>query len=613
MNFSTSIGISFEADATVTLYENSWNLFYWKMTYPFYYGVPGWIDLVFTIDANLVIKGNMSFVAKAVINGELDTGVKWDRTNEWSQIFARFASANVTSFAWQLAIGISVTPSISFRIEFLFYSVAGPFVEFKPYLTLEEITVLPNGTIFWDISVDFSIHVGVTFAGWLNAILGLGEWSWTLLDQNLWYWNGSWNIEPQPPRREYTHDLGISSLTVSPPIIINNKNALVNVTVTNSGDYNETSDITLSQNDSVIESRTHFDFTQGENVTLSFNWNATTLTPDSYILKARVNPVEGETNKGDNEMNITAQVVANNDIAIVDVKADPNETYVGHTVNITVRVENLGELTEDSNITVSANDTAIETRPINQLTPDQSIAMTFIWSTGGLDPGQYVIWANVSTLHYDINMTNNNLTRQENVVRLRMPLHDVAVTDVVAVVPHCSSKVGNDFWVFQGLPVHVNVTVLNKGDFDESVTVTLYYNSTANNSAKGINSPNILLSAGQSQTIVLVWNTTAIPYCLNYTITAVATVPLDNNTADNTLACEPINVRIMGDISGDGVVDGSDLIIIASAFGSYGPNCMYPGSSPSRRWNLDSDLNGDRRVDGSDLIVATRNFGRCSS
>jgi hypothetical protein len=198
------------------------------------------------------------------------------------------------------------------------------------------------------------------------------------------------------------------------------------------------------------------------------------------------------------------------------------------------------------------------------------------------------------------NVTGNYSTR----------VHDVAVTSLVAFVPHCSSKVGNDLWVFQGLPVYVNVTVLNKGGFDENVTVGLYYNSTNSNSQKGISSPNILLSPGQSQTIVLVWNTTAMPSRLNYTITAVATISADNNPADNTLACGPVNVRINGDINGDGKVDGKDIALEGLSFGSCGPDFLYPGSPPSARWNLDCDMNGDNRIDGKDLTLTALHFGQ---
>jgi len=63
------------------------------------------------------------------------------------------------------------------------------------------------------------------------------------------------------------------------------------------------------------------------------------------------------------------------------------------------------------------------------------------------------------------------------------------------------------------------------------------------------------------------------------------------------------------DINGDGTVDGSDLIIIARAFGSYGPNYLYSGSPQHPRWNPIADVNSDGAVDGSDIILATRMFG----
>ena len=183
----------------------------------------------------------------------------------------------------------------------------------------------------------------------------------------------------------------------------------------------------------------------------------------------------------------------------------------------------------------------------------------------------------------------------------------VAVTSVVAVVPHCSSKMGIDLWVFQGLPVYVNVTVLNKGDFDENVTVTLYYNITANSI---IGTQNVTLSPGRNETVAFVWDTTGVPYCQNYTLTAVATIPLDNNPADNTQAFGPIDVRIMGDINGDGKVDGIDIVLVARAFASYGPDYEYAGSAPSLGWNLDCDINGDNKVDGIDIVRVARNFGK---
>jgi parallel beta-helix repeat protein len=223
-----------------------------------------------------------------------------------------------------------------------------------------------------------------------------------------------------------------------------------------------------------------------------------------------------------------------------------------------------------------------------------------ITGADGIGDTPYVIDSN-NTDHYPLMQPWTGMTTTPPLV------HDVAVTNVTVVVPHCLSNVGNGVWVFQGLPVYVNVTVLNKGDFDENVTVTLYYNMTAN---EMIGAQNVTLSPGQNETVAFVWDTASVPYNQNYTMTAVATIPIDNNPADNTLACGPITVRIMGDINGDGTVDGKDISILAKSFGSCGPNYLYQGSPPSPTWNLDADLNGDNVVDGRDLVLVARNFGK---
>jgi hypothetical protein len=169
--------------------------------------------------------------------------------------------------------------------------------------------------------------------------------------------------------------------------------------------------------------------------------------------------------------------------------------------------------------------------------------------------------------------------------------HDVAVIDVVP----------SRNWIYQGHSLNINVTVLNKGDSDENVTVTLYYNITAN---KIIGTQNVTLSQGQSKTIAFVWGTTGVPYCHNYTITANATIAADNYPADNTLADGTIKVRILGDINDDGKVDMWDLRAMGLAFGSY------PGDP---MWNPDADLNQSGGIDVFDFRLAAMNFWKgCS-
>jgi len=167
-------------------------------------------------------------------------------------------------------------------------------------------------------------------------------------------------------------------------------------------------------------------------------------------------------------------------------------------------------------------------------------------------------------------------------------VHDVAVTNIT---------VGRS-WVFQGRPINISVTISNKGDFTENVTVTLYYNITLN---QVVGTQQTRLLPGENETLLFVWNTQGVTYNCNCTLTAVATIPVDVNPADNTLTQGNIRVRIMGDITGDGKVDGRDITLAALAFGTT------PGKP---RWNPDLDINQDGRIDGRDLVLIALNFGK---
>jgi PKD repeat protein len=151
----------------------------------------------------------------------------------------------------------------------------------------------------------------------------------------------------------------------------------------------------------------------------------------------------------------------------------------------------------------------------------------------------------------------------------------------------------NNMWVYQGRMANVNVTVSNIGNSSQNVWVTLYYNITAGNS---IDSYPVYLAAGQNFALLFTWNTVSIPP-LNYTLTAVVTIPTGSNTLSNgTLA-----VRLMGDVNGDGRVNVKDIALVARAFGS---------TPISPNWNPAADLNGDGVVNMKDIAIVARNFGQ---
>jgi hypothetical protein len=166
--------------------------------------------------------------------------------------------------------------------------------------------------------------------------------------------------------------------------------------------------------------------------------------------------------------------------------------------------------------------------------------------------------------------------------------HDVSVENVV---PGCD-------WPYPGKLLNVNVTIMNHGDFNETVTLTIYFNITSNDL---IGSQTIDVSPKESRTLAFVWNTTGIPTYHNYTLTAVAEIPVDENLTNNVMnGQECVEIRIFGDMNGDHCVDMRDIGPVAYAFGSF------PGHS---RWNKNYDVNQDGKVNLVDVALVSRRFG----
>ncbi|MCD6241112.1 hypothetical protein J7K27_06315 [Candidatus Bathyarchaeota archaeon] len=103
-------------------------------------------------------------------------------------------------------------------------------------------------------------------------------------------------------------------------------------------------------------------------------------------------------------------------------------------------------------------------------------------------------------------------------ITVRLPVHDVAVTDVSptsTVVP-------------RGANLNINVTVKNEGDFTETFNVTVYSNDTAIILPNRKNYVTVTLTSEKSTNIIFIWNTTGFPLG-NYTISAYVN-PVLNET-----------------------------------------------------------------------------------
>jgi len=166
-------------------------------------------------------------------------------------------------------------------------------------------------------------------------------------------------------------------------------------------------------------------------------------------------------------------------------------------------------------------------------------------------------------------------------------IRDIAIIDVKTY----------STWVYQGQLAYINITVKNEGDLTETFDVKAFYDATLIGIITVENLP-----PNENTTITFTWDTTGVPACHNYTISAEAVpVPYETDLADNTFTNGTIKVRFMGDTNGDGKVDMADIGLICSAFGS---STIHP------RWNPEADLNQDSKIDMLDIGLAAVNYGK---
>jgi thermitase len=297
----------------------------------------------------------------------------------------------------------------------------------------------------------------------------------------------------------------------------------------------------------------------GSSTVLTFNWNTSLVLPHEYRIWAGADVLAGEINTD-------------------------NNVYYDGTLRVLKAPIALFEYSHAG--TLLTFDASSSTQGSGYIT-------SYTWD---FDDGNITTTASpvITHIYYSDRSYNVTLTIEDSegltgsTWKLVEALwHDVAVVDVV---PYRD-------WVYETRSVSINVTVANKGDFAENVTVDLYYDVAAGGK---IDTMTAVLAPNENITLTFAWITTGVQPDRNYTIAAVATITADITPADNTLAGGNVRVRILGDLNGDGKVDGRDMIITARAFATT------PGDLG---WNPDADINQDGKIDGRDMILIARNFG----
>lgn len=261
------------------------------------------------------------------------------------------------------------------------------------------------------------------------------------------------------------------------------------------------------------------------------------------------------------------------DVAVTNVVAGKTVVGQGEFQNITVTAANLGDYPETFNVTAFYGN---GTSAICTLTPAQ---WNTFWSMGDVNRDGYINQADMDIIEANYGWTGTPGTNPADINSDgKVDLKDEQI---------CASHQGLNIWTY---------------------FLSVYFVGTATVTE---------LPPGKTTSLTITWNATGVAIG-NYTISAYAW-PLsgETDTSNNNCTGGWVIVSIVGDITGpngwpDGNVTMRDVAVVARAFGSDGPNYLYPGSPPSSNWNPNADLNNDGTVNMRDVALVARNFGQHS-
>jgi hypothetical protein len=251
---------------------------------------------------------------------------------------------------------------------------------------------------------------------------------------------------PKPLAKEYVdgifgypRDLAVTGLVASSSSVVPGESVSLNATIENKGVVDEVLNVSFYRDSIAVGTKTDIALDSGGSTWVVFDWDTTGVAAGSYTLRAEAGVVSGE---NDTENNVfsdgTFVVELVHDVAITDLTVSPASIPSGGLVSINVTIFNKGSAAESFSVSVSYDDTVIETKEVSALAPGDSEVLTFAWETRDVAPGDYLLTATASIITGEMNTEDNifsNVSLQITNPPLLLPLEwIVAIIALVGIL-----------------------------------------------------------------------------------------------------------------------------------------------------------------------------------
>jgi hypothetical protein len=305
-------------------------------------------------------------------------------------------------------------------------------------ITMQELTFQPGETcvIAGPSQVPNTAAIGNATASAAIYNATLPEEGGVLYSPAISAW---FEIAETPP----IHDVGITSVMVSPRSVYVGEMVQIVVTVKDNGTAIEQNSIlSVYYNSSSIWipiETLPVTLTPGSQESVAFSWNTSSVSAGLYQISAYGALPDNETNPSGTHgrwfvdgfvqvMTPLPRVI--HDIGITSIRLATHSVYIGGVVDIYVTVKNNGTATESFGLSTYYNSSLIETLQISALTPGSQESVAFSWNTSSVSAGFYQISAS-APLAGDPSPGDNTLI--DGFVQVMTPVPYVLFLEVFSV------------------------------------------------------------------------------------------------------------------------------------------------------------------------------------
>ena len=325
-----------------------------------------------------------------------------------------------------------------------------------------------------------------------------------------------------PPPGPFT-DVGVLSVS-GPEAAVQNRTASVAVMVKNVGNqdvggFNVTLEDTTGGAHATVGTQAVSGLVAGAATTLTFGWTPTTVGSHDLVARHTLSDDRAVNNQRLATIPVEPPVT---DVAISALGVT-GAAIEGHVVNVTVSVENAGNVdvgSFDVTLRDATDDLVLGTQTVSALAAHGSTTRTFAWNLTGATIGMHTLVATHSVS--DDSVSNN---QRSVLVFVNPKPTDIAITGITAPAR-----------VNQGDTAHVVVTVKNVGELPVTADFTVEVADGAADLAvvaTGVVTGG--LERGASKAVDIPWHTAGAAIT-GHTLIATQTLPQDAVSTNNSMA-----------------------------------------------------------------------------